>query len=95
VFESWQVLLGKAHSLWQNDAETAEQSGLCGVWLGHAPQANLAMRCGRQDDVLGLNAFEFLQDGAWRIAETCAALPVCTENLNSDVVTIKSAKDRI
>src|SRR6202165_1184069 len=23
LFESWQVLLGKAHSLWQNDAETA------------------------------------------------------------------------
>ena len=75
MFESWQVLLGEAHSLWQDDTETIEESGLCRVWLGHAAQTNLAMRCGRQNDVLGLNAFEFFQDDARRITETCAALP--------------------
>jgi len=56
VFESWQVLLGEAHSFWQDDAETIEESGLCRVWLGHAAQVNLAVRCGRQDDVLGLKS---------------------------------------
>jgi hypothetical protein len=69
------VLLGQAHSLWQDDTETIEESGLCRVWLGHAAQANLTMRCGRQNDVLGLNALEFFQDSAWGIAETGAALP--------------------
>jgi hypothetical protein len=75
VFESWQVLLGEAHSLWQDDAETIEQGGLRRVWLGHTAQANLVMRRGRQNDVLGLNAFEFFQDDARRITETCTALP--------------------
>jgi hypothetical protein len=75
VFESGQVLLGEAHALWQDDAETVEENGLRGVWLGHTAQANLAVRCGRQDDILGLNALEFFQDGARRIAETGAALP--------------------
>lgn len=69
------MLLGEAHSLWQDNAETIEQGGLRRVWLGHTAQANLAMRCGRQNDVLGLNAFEFFQDDARRITETCAALP--------------------
>jgi len=73
LFESWQVLLGEAHALWHGDAETLEESGLCRVWLGDAAQANLAMRCGRQDDILGLNAREFFQDDARGIAETCAA----------------------
>ena len=27
-----------------DSAETIEESGLCRVWLGHAAQANLAMR---------------------------------------------------
>jgi hypothetical protein len=31
-------LLGEAHSLWQDDAETIEQGGLRRVWLGHAAQ---------------------------------------------------------
>src|SRR6202045_2861328 len=68
-------MLGEAHSLWQDDTETIEESGLCRVWLGHATQTNLAMRCGWQNDVLGLNAFEFFQDDARGIAETGAALP--------------------
>ena len=75
MFENWQVLLGEAHALWQGNAETVEENGLCRVWLGHTAQANLAVRCGRQDDVLGLNAREFFEDGARGIAETCAALP--------------------
>jgi hypothetical protein len=29
VFESWQVLLGEAHALWQGDAETIEESAAC------------------------------------------------------------------
>src|ERR1700730_565862 len=57
----------RAHLLWQDDSETIEESGLCRVLLGHAAQANLAMHCGRQNDVLGLNAFEFFQDDARRI----------------------------
>lgn len=64
VFESWQVVLGEAHAFWQDDAETIEESGLRRVWLGHTAQADVAMRCGRQDDVLGLNALEFFQDDA-------------------------------
>lgn len=51
-------MLGEAHLFWQDDSETIEESGLCRAWLGHAAQAKLAMRCGRQNDVLGLNAFE-------------------------------------
>jgi len=69
VFESRQVVLGEAHALWQDDAETVEENGLRRVWLGHTTQANLAVRGGRQDDVLGLNAREFFQDGARGIAE--------------------------
>jgi hypothetical protein len=49
------VLFGEAHALWQGDAETIEESGLRQVWLGHAAQAHLPMRCGRQNDVLGLS----------------------------------------
>ena len=75
MFESGQFLLGEAHALWQGDAETIEESGLCRIWLGHAAQMNLAMRGSRQDDVLGLNALEFFKDDAWRIAEARAALP--------------------
>jgi hypothetical protein len=73
--ESGQVLLGEAHALWQGDAETIEESGLCRVWLGYAAQTNLAMRRSRQNDVLGLNAFELFKDDARRNAETSAALP--------------------
>ena len=75
MFESGQILLGEAHALWQHDAETIEESGLGWVWLVYAAQANLSVRCDRQDDVLGLNAFEFFQDAAWGIAETGVALP--------------------
>src|SRR5258708_4817087 len=73
--ESWHLVLGEAHWLGQDDAEAIEKSSLRGVWLGYAAQANLAVRCGRQDDVLGLNARELFQDGARGIAEPCALLP--------------------
>ena len=76
MFESGQIVLGEAHARWQGDAETIKESGLCRVWLGHAAQTNLSVRRSRQNDVLRLNAFEFFQDGAWGIAETCAALPL-------------------
>jgi hypothetical protein len=46
MFGSWQVLLGEAHALWQDEAETIEKSGLCRVWLGYAAQTKVAMRCG-------------------------------------------------
>jgi len=68
-------MLSETHALWQGNAETVEENGLCRVWLGHTAQANLAMRRSWQDDVVGLNAFEFFQDDARGIAETCAALP--------------------
>jgi hypothetical protein len=74
VFESWQVVLGETHAFRQDDAETIEESGLGRVWSGHTAQTNLAARCGRQDDVLGLDALEFFHNGARGIAETCAAL---------------------
>ena len=65
MVESGQLPLGEAHALWQGDAETIEESGLGGVWLGDSTQANLPVLCGRQDDVLGLNAFElFPMNGA-------------------------------
>ena len=65
----------EAHALGQDDAEAIEQSGLGGVGLGDAAQADLAVGCGWQDDVVRLNACEFFEDGARRIAETCALLP--------------------
>ena len=64
MLESRPVVLGEAHVLWQGNAETLEESGLCRVWPGDAAQAKLAMGCGRQDDILGLNASEFFQDDA-------------------------------
>jgi hypothetical protein len=48
--------LGDAHSLWQGDAETIKQSGLGGVWPSDAAQVDLAVCCGWQDDIVGLDA---------------------------------------
>jgi len=45
------------------------------LWLGHAAQTNLAVRCGGRTTSWGLNACELFQDGARGIAETCALLP--------------------
>ena len=68
-------MLGEAHALGQDDTKTIEKRGLGRVWLGHAAQTNLAVRCGWQDDVLGLNARKLFQDGARGIAEACTLLP--------------------
>jgi hypothetical protein len=75
VCEARQHVLGEAQALGQDDAEAVEESGLGGVWLGHAAQTNLAVRDGWQDDILGLDAREFFQDGARGIAEACTLLP--------------------
>jgi hypothetical protein len=40
-------VLFDAHSFRQDDAETVEKCGLSGIGLGHATQADAAMRCGR------------------------------------------------
>src|SRR5712691_10236695 len=62
--EDWQVWLCNAHALGQDDAEAVEECGLGGVWLGHAAQADLAVRCGRQHDIVRLNASKLVEDGA-------------------------------
>jgi hypothetical protein len=68
-------VFGEAHALWQDDAEAVEERGLSGIGLGDASQANLAVRCGRQDDVVGLNARKLFEDGARRVSKAGALLP--------------------
>ena len=46
-----------------------------GVRFGDAAQVDLAMRLGRQDDVVGLDASQFLKNRARRIPESRTALP--------------------
>ena len=65
----------EAHALGQHDAEAIEKRGLGGVGLGDATQADLAVCCGRQDDVVGLDAGKLFEDGARRVAEARARLP--------------------
>ena len=65
----------KAHALGQDDAEAVEQCGLSGIGLGDAAQADLAVGCGWQDDVVRLNACELFEYRARRVSETCALLP--------------------
>ena len=83
---SWEVELGaesedrglviwNAHALGQADAEAVEERGLGGVGLGDATQSDLAVRCGRQDDVVGLDAGKLFEDGPRRVAEARALLP--------------------
>ncbi len=52
-----------------------EERDLGGVGLGDTTQADLAVRGGRQDDVVGLDAGELLEDGARRVPEARALLP--------------------
>ena len=40
-----------------------------------ATQPDLAVRCGRQDDVVGLDARQFFEDGPRRVAEARVLLP--------------------
>lgn len=68
-------MFGEADALGQDDAEAIEESGLSAVWLCDAAQANLAVRCGRQDDIVGPNARKLFEDGARRVSKAFAPLP--------------------
>ena len=70
-----QFAVVEAHALWQHDAEAIEERGLRGIRLGDTAQANLAMRRGRQHDVVGLDARQFFEDGTRRVSEPGALLP--------------------
>ena len=57
-------------------AEAIEERRLGGVGLSDAAQAGiLAVRCGRQDHVMRLDARKLFEDRARRISKACAALP--------------------
>ena len=64
-----QFAVVEAHALWQHDAEAIEERGLRGIRLGDTAQANLAMRRGRQHDVVGLDARQFFEDGTRRVSD--------------------------
>jgi hypothetical protein len=53
------------------------RSGLCGVGLSDTAQADLAMRCGGQDDVVRLNARGLFESGSSAIAKRAAARWFC------------------
>ena len=65
----------RAHALGQDDAEASEEFRLGVVGLRDATQSDVAHRGCRQNDVVGLDACQFLEDGPRRIAETGALLP--------------------
>jgi hypothetical protein len=65
-----------AHALGQDDSEAIEQRGLSGVRLSKAAQPDLAVGCCEQDDVVGLDAGEFLEHAARRAAQAGALLPL-------------------
>ena len=67
--------VGEAHAFGQDDAESFEQRRLSGVGLRHAAQADLAVRGGGQDHVLGLDACEFLEHGARGVTQGAFLLP--------------------
>ena len=73
--ERWRFVFGKAHALGQDNAEAVEEGGLGNVGLRHAAQADLAVCCGRQHDIVRLNASELLENGARRVSETGTLLP--------------------
>jgi hypothetical protein len=54
----------EAHALWHRDAKAIEERGLSGIRLGDAAQADIAVRCGRQHDVVRLDGREFFEDGS-------------------------------
>ena len=58
----------------------SRSAGLGGVGMRHAAQANLAVRCGRQDDVVRLDARKLLEDGSGRVSKACALLPRLFQN---------------
>jgi hypothetical protein len=56
--QGYLIEFGKAHAFWQDDAGSVEERGLCGIGLGDAAQTDVAMGCGWQDDIVGLDAGE-------------------------------------
>ena len=73
--EDRRVAFWGAHAFGQDEAEAVEKRGLSGVGLGDAAQSDLAVRCGRQDDVVGLDARKLFEDGARRVSEARSLLP--------------------
>ena len=73
--EGRRLVIGRAHALGQDDAEAVEKRRLGGVGLGDAAQSDLPVRCGRQDDVVGLDADELFEESARRVSEARALLP--------------------
>ncbi len=55
-----QVYGGDAQAFRQHAAESRRQRGPCGIGLRDAAQTNLSLGLRRQDDVVTLNAGEFL-----------------------------------
>src|SRR6476660_6151786 len=45
----------KTHALAERDAEAVEERGLSRIWVGNAAQADVAVGCGGQDNVVRLN----------------------------------------
>ena len=68
-------MFGEAHAFGQEDAEAVEESGLCGVGLSDAAQADLSMGGDRQDHVMRLDPRELFEDRTRRISEACSLLP--------------------
>lgn len=68
-------VFGEAHAFGQEDAEAVEESGLCGVGLSDAAQADLSMGGDRQDHVMRLDPRELFEDRTRRISEACSLLP--------------------
>ena len=73
--EAGQFLFRQTHSPGQVEAKAVEERGLRGVGLGDATQSDLAVGCGRQDDVVGLDAGKLFEDGPRRVSEARALLP--------------------
>lgn len=67
-----------AEPLGQSESEAIEQSGLCAIGADDASQPQFALWRGRrwQDHVGAVDGAEFLKDGARRITQTGAALPL-------------------
>jgi hypothetical protein len=62
----------KTHALGEDDAESVENRRLGGVGLGDATQSDLAVCCGRQDDVVGLDPRQLFEDGPRRVPDARA-----------------------
>ena len=59
----------KTHALGQHDAEAVEERDLSRIWVGNAAQADVAVGCGGQDNVVRLNARKLFEDCARRASK--------------------------